>query len=158
MKIRDVPFYGLGELYTFLGVDYLKAKLNKEKVKELYLDGLKAPEIAKMLAVEKETVKKCIQRNFNHLKHKHDIAVIQRREVIKATNYEANKYMGDSTFIKTNRSIYKTKSNGDIVINKEVAPVVTWDTPKRLSNENSKELYEKRVIKKYRDTSNELLN
>lgn len=136
----------------------MKAKLNKEKVKELYLDGLKAPEIARILAVEKDTVKKCIQRNFNHLRYKHDIAAFQRHEIIKATNYEANKYMGDSTFIKKNRTIYKTKSNGDIVINKEIAPIVTWDTPKRLANDNSKELYEKRVTKQYRDTSNELLN
>ncbi|MBN7575425.1 helix-turn-helix domain containing protein [Clostridium sp. 2-1] len=136
----------------------MKSKLEKEKVKKLYLDGLKSPEIARKLEVEKDTVKKCIQRNFSHLKHKHDIAVVQRRENIKATNYEANKYMGDSTFIKKNRSIYETKLNGDIVINKRVAPVVTWDTPKKLINEDSKELYEKRVVKKYRDTSNELLN
>jgi len=114
----------------------LKAKLDKEIVKKLYLDGLKAPEIAKKLESDKETVKKCIQRNFKDLRHEHDIAVVQRREVIKATNYEANKYMGDSTFIKKNRSIYKTKSDGDIVINKEVAPIVTWDTPKRLVNED----------------------
>lgn len=136
----------------------MKSKLEKEKVKKLYLGGLKSSEIARKLGVEKDTVKKCIQRNFSHLKHKHDIAVVQRRENIKATNYEANKYMGDSTFIKKNRSIYETKLNGDIVINKRVAPVVTWDTPKKLINEDSKELYEKRVIKKYRDTSNELLN
>lgn len=114
----------------------MRTKLNKDKVKKLYLDGLKAPEIAKRLESDKDTIKKCIQRNFKDLRHKHDIAVIQRRETIKATNYEANKYMGDRTFIRKNRSIYKTKPDGDIVINKEVAPVVTWDTPKRLVNEN----------------------
>ncbi|WP_242862718.1 DNA-binding response regulator [Clostridium botulinum] len=122
--------------YTFLGVDDLKAKLNKELIKKLYLEGLKAPEIAKKLNLKKDTIKKCIQRNFNNLKHDHEIAVVQRREVIKAVNYEANKFMGDSTFIKKNRSIYKTKFDGDIIINKEVAPVVTWDTPRRLGNAN----------------------
>lgn len=114
----------------------MKAEVNKNQIEKLYLEGYNANEIAKKLKCNVETVRKCIQRNFGNLKCKHDIAVVQRREVIKATNYEANKFMGDSTFIKKNRSIYKTKPDGDIVINKDVAPVVTWDTPRRLNNEN----------------------
>lgn len=114
----------------------MRNTLDKEQVKKLYLEGLKSPEISKKLNSNKETVKKCIQRNFSHLKHIHEVAVARRREVLKSVNYEANKYMGDSTFIKKNRSIYKTNPDGDIVINKEVAPVVTWDTPRRLANEN----------------------
>lgn len=114
----------------------MKAILDKEQVRNLYLEGLTSSEIAKKLKANKETIKKCIQRNFSNLKHKHEIVKVQRREVIKATNYEANKYIGDSAFIKKNRSIYKTNTNGDIVIDKEVAPVTTWDTPKRLVNEN----------------------
>lgn len=114
----------------------MRNTLDKEKVKVLYLEGLNSTEIAKKIDSNKETVKKCIQRNFSHLRHTHEIAVIQRKDVLRATNYEAKKYMGDSTFVKKNRSIYKTNSNGDIVINKEVAPVVTWDTPRRLTNEN----------------------
>lgn len=65
-----------------------------------------------------------------------EIALTSRREILKAVNYQANRYMGDSTFVKKNRSIYKTKPNGDIVLNKKIAPVVTWDTPIRLANEN----------------------
>lgn len=114
----------------------MKAILDKEQVRKFYLEGLTSSEIAKKLKANKETIKKCIQRNFSNLKHKHEIVKVQRREVIKATNYEANKYIGDSAFIKKNRSIYKTNTNGDIVIDKEVAPVTTWDTPKRLVNEN----------------------
>ncbi|MBN1042532.1 DNA-binding response regulator [Clostridium botulinum] len=114
----------------------MKVKLDKELVKKSYLEGLTTLEIARKLDLKKDTVKKCIQRNFNYLKRDHEIAVVQRREVIKAVNYESNKFMGDSTFIKKNRSIYKTKPDGDIIIDKEVAPVVTWDTPRRLVNEN----------------------
>jgi len=135
-KIRVVPFDGLGELYNFLGGDKLKARLNKEEIKKMYLDGFNAPEIAKKLKEDKDTIKKCIQRNFKDFRLKHEIAAVQRREVIKAINYESTKFMGDSTFIRKNRSIYKTNLNGDIVINKNVAPVVTWDTPRRLTNEN----------------------
>lgn len=111
-------------------------KAKKKEIEVLYLTGYDASEIAKKLKINVEAVRKCIQRNFSHLRCKHRIAVIERREVIKATNYEANKYMGDSTFVKKNRTIYKTKPDGDIVINKDVAPIVTWDTPGRLANEN----------------------
>lgn len=114
----------------------MKVKLDKDQIKKLYLEGLKAPEIARKLNLNKDTIKKCIQRNFDNLRCEHEVAVVQRREVVKAVNYESNRYMGDSTFIRKNRSIYKTRPDGDIVINKEVAPVVTWDTPRRLVNEN----------------------
>ena len=114
----------------------METKVDKKQIEKLYLEGYNANEIAKKLKYNVETVRKCIQRNFSNLKVKHEIAVVRKREVLRSVNYEANKYMGDSTFIKKNRSIYKTKPDGDIVINKEVAPIVTWDTPKRLVNEN----------------------
>lgn len=110
--------------------------LDKDLVRSFYLKGYNAVEIAKKVSSNTETVRKCIQRNFGNLKLKHEIAVLQRKEELKATNYEANRYMSDKSFVLKNRSIYKTLPNGDIVINKEVAPVVTWDTPRRLVNEN----------------------
>ena len=110
--------------------------LDKEIVRSFYLHGYNAVEIAKKISSNVETVRKCIQRNFGDLKLKHDIAVIQRKEEIKAVNYEANNWISDRSFILKNRSIYKTLPNGDIVINREVAPITTWDTPRRLVNEN----------------------
>jgi uncharacterized protein YjcR len=113
----------------------LKAVIDKKQVEKLYNEGFTDSEIARKLNCKKDTIKKCIQRNFGYLKYIHKTAAVRRREVLKAVNYQANRYMGDSTFVKKNRSIYKTKPNGDIVLNKEVAPVVTWDTPRRLANE-----------------------
>lgn len=110
--------------------------LDKEIVKGFYLEGYNAAEIAKKLKVGTDSVRKCIQRNFGNLKLKHQVAVVQKKEELKATNYEANKYMSDRSFILKNRTAYKTLRNGDIIINKEVAPVITWDTPRRLVNEN----------------------
>lgn len=114
----------------------MKAKIDKNKVKTYYLSGYNAKEISKKLNYDVEAVRKCIQRNYGDLKQKHKIAVIARKEAVKATNYEANKFISGTSFIKKNRSIYTTREDGDIVINREVAPVVTWDTPKRLANEN----------------------
>lgn len=108
---------------------------DKKVIKELYLKGYNAKEIAAKTQCGVESVRKYIQRNLNDLKYKHDLAVTARKETIKAINYESNRYISDKAFILKNRSIYKTKTDGDIVINKKVAPVVTWDTPRRLTNE-----------------------
>lgn len=110
--------------------------LNKGIVRELYLKGYNAVEISKQIKAEVEAIRKCIQRNFSNLNYNHRIAIVQRKEEIRAVNYESKRYISDKSFILKNRSIYKTRSNGDIVINKNVSGTVTWDTPKRLSNEN----------------------
>lgn len=111
--------------------------INKESVKALYLNGYNAVQIARIIKSNKETVRKCIQRNFRDFEDKHLKAVRERKDCLRAINYESSRFMSDSVFIKKNRSIYKTLQNGDIVINREVAPIVTFDTPKRLINENS---------------------
>lgn len=134
------------------------AKIDKELVKNLYISGLNAPEIAKMLNFKSDSIKKCIERNFSlEDKIQHKKARLETKDIEKAINYESTKCMSDSTFIKRNPSIYKTEKNGDIVVN---APdeFLPWDVPRILKNDNSKELYEKRVTKKYRDVSDEPLN
>lgn len=110
-------------------------------IKKLYLEGYNSVEIARIINTSNENkkttkaaVQKYIQRNLKEFKEKHDRAIIMRRETLKAVNYESKKYMTDKTFILKNRSVYETKENGDIVIKKDVT--ATWDTPKRLANEN----------------------
>ncbi len=136
----------------------MKAKIDKELVKELYLDkGFNASEIASKLKLKEDSVKKCIQRNFEQYKLQHKRVRFKKKEIEKAINHEAMKYMSDSAFVKKNPSIYMTKQNGDIVVN---APegILPWDVPRRLRNEDSENLVNKRLTRKYKDTSNELLN
>lgn len=126
-------FKALALLYLILG----GLMLDKDRVKELYLQGYNAVEIAHRIKAKTEAVRKCIQRNFNTFdKERHEEALRIRREVIRATNKESTKYISDRSFILKNRSIYKTLPNGDIVLNKEVSGPVTWDTPRRLVNTN----------------------
>lgn len=108
--------------------------LNKEKVKELYLQGLNFNQIAIVLNAKSETVRKCIQRNLKEFKKSHQAAKLRNKEVDRITKYESKQYMSDRTFILKNRSIYKTKSNGDIVLNNKVSGTVSFDTPRRLAN------------------------
>lgn len=114
--------------------------MNKELVRQLYLNGLNAAEIAEDLKVTKASVNKCIQRNFKDLKDIHDRNRkhynFHRKEVQKAIDYESKKYIGDKSFILKNRSIYMTKENGDIVI-KKIDCAIPWDVPRRLANEVS---------------------
>lgn len=126
-------FKALALLYLILG----GLMLDKDRVKELYLQGYNAVEIAHRIKAKTEAVRKSIQRNLNNFdKERHEEALRIRREVIRATNKESTKYISDRSFILKNRSIYKTLPNGDIVLNKEVSGPVTWDTPRRLVNVN----------------------
>lgn len=119
--------------YIFLGG---QSMIDKERVKILYLQGYDAVEIAKLLRANKEAVRKCIQRNYFLLKEKHLEAKGYRREILKATSKESNAYISNRSFILKNRSIYRTKLNGDIVLKKEHRHNVTWDTPRILPNIN----------------------
>ena len=82
--------------------------MNKDLVGQLYLNGLNAREIAEQLNVNKSAVNKCIQ---------------------------SKQYMSDKTFILKNRSLYETKKDGDIVLKKDIDCAITWDVPRRLTNE-----------------------
>ena len=110
--------------------------LDKGKVKTLYLKGYNAVEIAKNINANKESVRKCIQRNFGDLRLRHEIAEAQRKDASRAIKYESKRYISDGQFILKNRSVYKTLGNGDIVLNQEVSGIVTDDTPRRLVNKN----------------------
>ncbi|MFT8352769.1 DNA-binding response regulator [Clostridium saccharoperbutylacetonicum] len=126
-------------------------KIDKEKVKELYLEkGCNIHEIATKMQVKEDSVKKCIERNFKQYKLQHKRIRFKKKEIEKSINYEATKCMSDSIFIKRNPSIYRTTENGDIIVN---APEETlaWDVPRELRNENSKDLVEKRLMKKYKN-------
>lgn len=120
--------------------------LDKEKVKELYLEGYNAVYIAQVLGASKFAVQKCIQRNLHQFKTSHQASIIYNREVDRVTKREAKQFMSDKDFIKRNPSIYKTRSNGDIVINKALAGTVAFDTPRRLTNEYSEERVNNNII------------
>lgn len=121
--------------------------LDKEKVGQLYLEGFNAVQIADRLSVKVEAVRKCIQRNYKKFKSSNMASKIRNKEVIRITEYESKRFMSDSVFIKKNRSIYKTNEEGDIILDKAFAKVVTFDTPKKLKNENSTKELDRRIRK-----------
>lgn len=120
--------------------------IDKEKVKEYHLKGLNSIQIARILKCNPPAVRKCIERNYREFKKSHLAAKMASKEIDKVTRREAKQFMSDATFIKKNRSIYKTDEEGNIEINKNIAPVVTFDTPRKLKNENSLSEINKRII------------
>ncbi len=121
--------------------------LDKEKVKELYLAGYGSSQISNILNCKPETVRKCIERNFKQFKSSHLSTKIRNKEIDRVTRHESKQYMSDATFIKKNRTIYKTNNNGDLIIDKNVAPCITFDTPRAFRNENSEKEVNRKIVK-----------
>lgn len=119
--------------------------LNKLEVKSLYIRGYNAVQISNILNASKESVRKCIQRNFKEFKISHDAARLADKEIDRVTRFEAKKYISDASFIKKNRSIFKTLPNGDVVLDKEKAGAVSFDTPRRITNEFSLDRVNKNI-------------
>lgn len=132
--------------------------LNIEKVKELYLQGYNPCQIAIVLKCNSSTIRQCIHRNLKEFKKSHLAEKIREKEIDKITRQESKQYMSDKDFIKRNRSIYKTNKNGDIILNKEVAQIVSFDTPKILINEYEEERVNKSIIKNGYRKENLLFN
>lgn len=121
--------------------------LDKEKVKELYLEGYGPSQISNILNCKPETVRKCIERNFKQFKSSHLATQIRNKEIDRITRHESKQYMSDATFIKKNRSIYKTNNDGDLIIDINVAPVITFDTPITFKNVISEKEVNRKIIK-----------
>jgi hypothetical protein len=132
--------------------------LDKEKVKELYLKGYNPCIIARLLRCNQSTIRQCIHRNLKEFKESHLAEKIRKKEIDRITRHESKQYMSDKDFIKRNRSIYKTNENGDIVINTNIAPIVSFDTPKRLTNECEVGRVNKSIIKSGYKKENLLFN
>ena len=125
-------------------------KIDKLKVRNLYIKGYKYEEITKILGYDnKESVRKCIQRNCSDLKDTHTlnsrILKFERKEINKVLNYESNRFMSDRTVVLANISAYKGNSKGDLVL-KNADYVFPRDMPKILKNECLRE-YQKTFLR-----------
>nr|DAF76814.1 MAG TPA: hypothetical protein [Caudoviricetes sp.] len=119
--------------------------IDKETVGNLYRQGYKPKEIAEMLEENSVNIRQCIHRNFKDDKVTHEINRIRDKEILRITRREANNYMSDAEFIKRNKSIYKTNSDGDIVLDRKVSGIVSFDVPRRYSNEYAEKRIDKRI-------------
>lgn len=121
--------------------------LDKERVKELYQQGYNAEQIAILLECKSSAIRQCIHRNFKNFKTMHTLNKTIDKEILRITKNEVKSYMSDAEFIKRNRSIYKTAENGDIIIDKKVSGIISFDVPVKFKNEFSSERVDKQIKK-----------
>ena len=106
---------------------------DKIMIEKLYLAGVDAKEISRRIGKSVDAIRKYIQRNLKDLKEKHEAEKERTREVLRKTKWECSQEISNSNFAKFNRSIYKQARNGDLILDRKVAPVVTFDTPTRIT-------------------------
>lgn len=146
---------GMGELYSFLGVNnWLVKKSNwtvedNEKLVELFKLGYKSQQIAKKLNRTKEAVQKRIQmfkKKELICEKDRELKQIEIREIKKAINSENNRYLSNRATIRACMSAYKNNSKGDLVLDKNKAKeqgfVYSWDMPGVSINEDIREFEE----------------
>nr|WP_243147922.1 hypothetical protein [Clostridium botulinum]AIW54604.1 hypothetical protein [Clostridium botulinum]AIW54724.1 hypothetical protein [Clostridium botulinum]AIW54786.1 hypothetical protein [Clostridium botulinum]AIW54853.1 hypothetical protein [Clostridium botulinum] len=102
-----------------------KSRLDKNKVKDLYVLGYIASEIADILKQKTDTVKKCISRNFKDYVSVHEERRNIKRDIRKAVRNDSNKYIGTAELIKWNRNSFSSNHKGDLVFDKNngIAPI-----------------------------------
>ena len=106
---------------------------DKIMIEKLYLAGVDAKEISRRIGKSVDAIRKYIQRNLKDLKEKHEAEKERTRAVLRKTKWECSQEISNSNFAKFNRSIYKQARNGDLILDRKVAPVVTFDTPTRIT-------------------------
>ena len=120
--------------YIYLEVLIMVLDLrDKIMIEKLYLNGVDAKEISRRIDKSVDAIRKYIQRNLKDLKEKHEAEKERTREVLRKTKWECSQEISNSNFAKFNRSIYKQARNGDLILDRKVAPVVTFDTPTRIT-------------------------
>lgn len=108
----------------------------KMEVRKLYIAGYNAKEISEKLNKPHGAIRVCIHRNFKDLKLTHEKAKQARKDIARIAKQETKKYMPDSTFVKKNRSAYKTnKETGDIELRKDLGFAIPYDVPTILKTE-----------------------
>lgn len=105
---------------------------DKNYIAEMYGNGVELKTIEKRLNYKYtlEAIKSYTKRNLKHLREQHEFEKNRTRCILKKTYIECSREICDMSFVKYNRSIYKTNRKGCLVVDKKVAPVVTFDTPK----------------------------
>ncbi len=154
---------GMGELYSFLGVNnWLVKKSNwtvedDEKLIELFKLGYTSQQIAKKLNRTKEAVQKRIQmfkKKEIICEKDRELKQIEIREIKKAINSENNRYLSNRATIRTCMSAYKNNSKGDLVLDRKKAKEQGMAFPLDMPYSNINE--EIRKFEEFKENNREL--
>ena len=100
-------------------------RIDKQKVKDLYLKGYNAKEISNILSrikevdIKSDTIQRCINRNFSGLKINHIKARNLNKDIKRCVDIINNSFMSNSSLLKYNRQSYKYNKNGNLVFDEK---------------------------------------
>lgn len=103
----------------------------KEKIKELYLKGYNAKEIAKMLQKSHGYIRNLISTNLRECSKDHRKARDLNKSIINAINSMNNSYISDASLLRQNRQSYKYDKNFNLVFDEESRSTRPHDVPKK---------------------------
>lgn len=94
-------------------------RLDKNKIKELYLKGYNAKEISNLLNEKHDTIRRCVNRNFADLKFQHRKARDLNRDIKRAVDSMNNSFISNSSLLKYNRQSYRYNKNNNLVFDEK---------------------------------------
>lgn len=119
----------------------LRACLDKQdqfnKIKELYLKGYNAKEIAKLLELSHGHIRNYISENLKGYGFEHRKARDLNKSIIKAINSTNNSYISNVSFLRQNRQSYKYDRNGNLAFDESTRGTRTIDVPKKFYKKNA---------------------
>ena len=88
-------------------------------IKDLYVVGYNAREIAELLVYTHSYMREYISKNLSEYKIEHKKNRVIKKEMIRAVDNMNNSYISNSAILEWNRQSYDYNENGNIVFNEK---------------------------------------
>lgn len=106
-------------------------------IKDLYLKGYNAKEIAHMVKKSHGHIRNYISRNLSSYRFEHRKARDLNKSIIKAINTMNNSYMSDKSFLRLNRQSYNYDRKGNLEFDEVTRGTRPTDVPKKIYRKSS---------------------
>lgn len=122
--------------FSKLHKEQLEIRQNKkkvastEKIKQLYLKGYNAKEIADILNLSHGHIRNFISVNLRERSQEHRKSRDLNKSIIKSINNMNNSYISNAAFLKQNRQSYKYNKNNNLVFDEDTRGTRPTDVPK----------------------------
>lgn len=113
------------------------SKTNKlDRIKQLYVQGLNAKEIANILDESHGSIRNTIHLNFKEFRKEHIKSRDLNKAIIKAVKRMNNSYMSDLSLLKQNRQSFKYDKNNNLEFDQENRANKPNDIPNKIYLKN----------------------
>lgn len=107
-----------------------------DRIKQLYVQGLNAKEIANILGESHGHIRNTINLNFKEFRKEHVKSRDLNKAIIKTVKRTNNSYMSDLSLIKQNRQSFKYDKNNNLEFDQENRENKPADVPNKIYMRN----------------------